>query len=719
MAIREEVNFSEYTTNINVAVNQTTIFARASEEAEDKSRNFGQTLTKFGNDVLKTESVMKSLNEHTHGYATKVKEVVDVTKLFISEQKAAAYVQGFFNAIVGTSAGTLKLFRMALAGTGVGAIVLAIGYLIGNFEKVKNAVLNFIPGLSILGDIFGGMINWVTDFVGATSDASRALDELEEQAQEGLRRDELAFESNSDQYDEFTKRKIKASLDYRNKVGEINREEKLSVEEKEQAIADAHARMLREINQADKDSKAELNGFLEGYRKKQEEDDADTAIKRIALEEKRALAELDRMKATEAQKKAIRDYYQGKINDEQANIDAEEKRKAAEKVKAAREQARQRSEAVKKILEDYDKKQKDAAAKSDIDKINLEERRARDELKRLGAKKDQEAKIIAYYDGLRTQALEKSKDEELKIQKEKDSALNALSLTKKTWEIDNKTDVFERLAEQRKFLEEQSALEIKKLESDIMNAQLSSKERADAEIRLETVRQELEKGRKENDNQKAEADKTAEENKKKEDEAKLKRDEELAQKRMDFGYRASSYLAELTHKQTEGDDKRTDEEIERDRAKAQNQINLAGNTAKMLADMGGKGAEFAKGVAVSQAIQDTYKGANAAYSSMATIPVVGPALGVAAAGVAVASGLMNVKKILATKPVEKSAPGGGGGGAGAAPAAPSFNLVQGTGANQIAEAIGGQNTPIQAYVVSSNVTSAQSLDRNIVEQSSL
>ena len=117
MAIREEVNFSEYSTNINVAVNQTTIFARVSEEAEDKSKNFGQTLTKFGNDVLKTESVMKSLNEHTHGYATKVKEVVDVTKLFISEQKAAAYVQGFFNAIVGTSTGTLKLFRMALAGT--------------------------------------------------------------------------------------------------------------------------------------------------------------------------------------------------------------------------------------------------------------------------------------------------------------------------------------------------------------------------------------------------------------------------------------------------------------------------------------------------------------------------------------------------------------------------------------------------------------------------
>ena len=108
MAIREEVNFSEYSTNINVAVNQTTIFARVSEEAEDKSKNFGQTLTKFGNDVLKTESVMKSLNEHTHGYATKVKEVVDVTKLFITEKKAATAVQWLYSKAVGSSTGVMK-----------------------------------------------------------------------------------------------------------------------------------------------------------------------------------------------------------------------------------------------------------------------------------------------------------------------------------------------------------------------------------------------------------------------------------------------------------------------------------------------------------------------------------------------------------------------------------------------------------------------------------
>jgi hypothetical protein len=66
--------------------------------------------------------------------------------------------------------------------------------------------------------------------------------------------------------------------------------------------------------------------------------------------------------------------------------------------------------------------------------------------------------------------------------------------------------------------------------------------------------------------------------------------------------------------------------------------------------------------------------------------------------------------------------GGGGnsaGGGGQAPSAPSFNLVGGTGINQIAQGLGQQQQPIQAYVVSGNVTSAQALDRNIVNTASV
>lgn len=60
----------------------------------------------------------------------------------------------------------------------------------------------------------------------------------------------------------------------------------------------------------------------------------------------------------------------------------------------------------------------------------------------------------------------------------------------------------------------------------------------------------------------------------------------------------------------------------------------------------------------------------------------------------------------------------GGGAAPAAPAAPTFNVVGTSGQNQIAQSLGNQ-APVKAYVVSNDVTSAQSLDRNIVKTATL
>ena len=62
-----------------------------------------------------------------------------------------------------------------------------------------------------------------------------------------------------------------------------------------------------------------------------------------------------------------------------------------------------------------------------------------------------------------------------------------------------------------------------------------------------------------------------------------------------------------------------------------------------------------------------------------------------------------------------AAPSGGGGG-GSAPTPPQFNIVGATETSQLAEAVAGQeNQPVQAYVVANDVTTAQSLENNIVE----
>ncbi len=51
--------------------------------------------------------------------------------------------------------------------------------------------------------------------------------------------------------------------------------------------------------------------------------------------------------------------------------------------------------------------------------------------------------------------------------------------------------------------------------------------------------------------------------------------------------------------------------------------------------------------------------------------------------------------------------------------APVFNVVGTSGANQIAQTVGRDLPPVKAYVVSNDVTTAQSLDRNIVSSASL
>ncbi|MBI5586819.1 MAG: hypothetical protein HY889_00455 [Deltaproteobacteria bacterium] len=60
--------------------------------------------------------------------------------------------------------------------------------------------------------------------------------------------------------------------------------------------------------------------------------------------------------------------------------------------------------------------------------------------------------------------------------------------------------------------------------------------------------------------------------------------------------------------------------------------------------------ETMKAFAIAQTIIDTYKGATAAYAAMAGIPVIGPALGTAAAAATIAAGLARVAQIRGTHP---------------------------------------------------------------------
>jgi hypothetical protein len=102
-------------------------------------------------------------------------------------------------------------------------------------------------------------------------------------------------------------------------------------------------------------------------------------------------------------------------------------------------------------------------------------------------------------------------------------------------------------------------------------------------------------------------------------------------------------------------------------------------------------------------------------------PAAIPALvGYAGAAVGIVTGVLSAVKGSKSVAARFGAIGGGGSQASIPTAtAPSFNLVEGTGSNQIAEGLARQDNPIRAFVVSSDQTTAAAIDRNIVKNSRL
>ena len=93
------------------------------------------------------------------------------------------------------------------------------------------------------------------------------------------------------------------------------------------------------------------------------------------------------------------------------------------------------------------------------------------------------------------------------------------------------------------------------------------------------------------------------------------------------------------------------------------EANLAkvGNALSSFSELAGKETAAGKALAIASTLIQTYQSAQSSYASLAPIPVVGPALGVAAAGAAVYAGMKQIQNIKKTK-----VPGGGGGGGGSA-----------------------------------------------------
>ena len=185
--------------------------------------------------------------------------------------------------------------------------------------------------------------------------------------------------------------------------------------------------------------------------------------------------------------------------------------------------------------------------------------------------------------------------------------------------------------------------------------------------------------------------------------------------------------------------KRSRERAEKERQDAKEladaKFNIARNTFSVIGDLAmsfagksereqRKAFKIQKAANIAGAVMDTYKAANSAYASMSGIPYVGPFLGAAAAGVAIAAGIANVNNIRnqefgggASASSAPSSTGGlGGGGQANQAITPNFNIIGNQNQTQLAQL---NQAPVKAYVVGSDVTTQQMLDKKKIQNATI
>jgi hypothetical protein len=203
----------------------------------------------------------------------------------------------------------------------------------------------------------------------------------------------------------------------------------------------------------------------------------------------------------------------------------------------------------------------------------------------------------------------------------------------------------------------------------------------------------------------------------------------IDQKKTEAEIEMAAYVEKkAVQKQQDEEEKARIKQLNQDKLKlAKDGLQLVSDLADLFGSQDEKKAKLAfqvdKAAKISSATITGYEAVLEAYKTGQKSPltVAFPAYPYVQAGLAGAFAAVNIAKIAKSQFKASGGGGstsssGGGGGAGAAPMTANFNTIGSSGINQLAQL---QQTPTQAYVVSGEVTSAQALDRNRVQNATL
>lgn len=267
---------------------------------------FGKENKSVEQAILKVQSALAI----TQGFAA-MREGANSVKQLGTAIKSLTVFQTAYNFINNATSIGLKVLRGALISTGIGALVVGVGLLVANFDKLKSIALKLVPQLATVGKVIGGIVNYITDFVGVTSEAGRATERMLEKADKAIKKNEKFLAENASKLDEYTKRKIDANTKYNEALKkdgadqvalakEYNRE--LAKIDKERANADAaKAKGIKDANKKESDEeKARIDAYnksivdaTKAYYNEIADIEADTEQKKLDLWKKRQIEEIN------------------------------------------------------------------------------------------------------------------------------------------------------------------------------------------------------------------------------------------------------------------------------------------------------------------------------------------------------------------------------------------------------------------------------------------
>jgi hypothetical protein len=147
------------TFKFDAAVGATQALASGFEVAQGAAALFGGESEDLQKSLLKVQAAIAVANG--------VQQIASlVTEQSAVKTAVLTAAQTAYSLAVGTSTGALKVFRLALAATGVGALVIGLVALYENFDKVKQFALNAIPGLESFANGVGKVVDSAKKLIG-------------------------------------------------------------------------------------------------------------------------------------------------------------------------------------------------------------------------------------------------------------------------------------------------------------------------------------------------------------------------------------------------------------------------------------------------------------------------------------------------------------------------------------------------------------------------